>query len=195
MWHNQVVMAEVVDWVAHESFNKSVDILQSRPYEKHPDLVFRINSKHPRPDNYQHEAFGLPLYSKRVIQLMRKFDVHFEYFPVTMVDSDNVVQKEPDYYIFHFLEAPQDAMDKEKSKWQGSSRIGVPQLILDYTRFEHRPVIKCTGVNVDLIRDDVKREIEEGKMTGFDFFRPEDYSTGRQTVLRLEREKLRKKRT
>jgi hypothetical protein len=110
---------------------------------------------------------------------MQEYEVRFECFPVTMVDKSGTALPDLDYYIFHSLEGIIDALDKEASEWQGSSLIGVPRVVLDHTKFEHRPMFVCADVFVDLVRDDLKREIEKRGMSGFEFFRPEEYPTGR----------------
>lgn len=184
MWHNQYVMAQIVE---PPTQNKKMPYgiqspLQLHPYETSPHLTFHINPKHPHPDFYS-SGSGFRLFSKRLVDLMSEYEVRFESFPVTMVNKDGQIQQDLDHYIFHSLEGLIDAMDKEASGWQGSAGIGVPRLILDPARFEHRPIFICADVYVDLMRDDLRQEIDKRNMTGFEFFKPEDFTTGRYGVL------------
>lgn len=153
--------------------------MQDEPYNlKKVEFVYQINPKHPAPDNYL-DSFGFSLYSKRLVELMDSFGVKFESFPVKMVDERGRLQKHLKYFIFHSLEGVLDAMDEKRSEWRGDYDIGVPRLVLDYNRFEHRPIFKCNHIWVPLMRDDLKREIQEQGISGFSFLSPERYRSGR----------------
>lgn len=178
MWRNQYVMAELVTPVDH-IYDGMQSPLQAHPYETKPEgFIFRVNPKHKHPDNYSNGT-GFRLYSKRLIDLMKKFAVKFEYFPVTIVDKNGREQPDLAYYIFHSLEGIQDALDEEKSDWQGIPNLGVPRIILDDTKFDPRPIFICDKINITLMRDDLKQAIEKEKITGFEFFKAEEFATGR----------------
>ncbi len=151
--------------------------LQDEPYEVVPDLVYRVNPKDPAPDNYA-ESVGFQLYSRRLIELLTSFGVRFEAFPVTMVDRKKTVQRHLEYFVFHQLEGVLDAMAEERSGWMGDYDLGVPRLVLDHSRFEHRPIFVCNHVFVPLMRDDLRQAIQSEGMTGFAFLEPGRYRSG-----------------
>lgn len=110
---------------------------------------------------------------------MKRYEVKFEAFSVTLVDDAGAEQSHLKYYVFHSLEGILDAMDQEKSEWKGDRRLGVARLVLDYSKFEHRPLFVCKGIYEPLMRDDLKQEIQRLGITGFGFLTPEKYQSGR----------------
>lgn len=150
---------------------------QDEPYGVDLKLTYQINPKHTIPD-YYFESAGFTLFSERLIALMFSYDVKAEIFPVTLVDNQGAVQTHLSYYIFHILEGVLEAMDELRSEWTGDRDIGIPRLLLDYSRFEHRPMFLCNNIYVPLIRDDLKRAIQNQKLTGFRFLKPEQYHSG-----------------
>jgi len=152
---------------------------QDEPYGVDLALTYQIRAAFPHVDNY-FESFSFKLYSTRLAELMLSFGVKSETFPVTMVDEHGKVQPQLKYVIFHSLEGTLDAMDEVKSEWRGNDDIGIPRLILDYSKFEHRPIFTCDKVFVELMRDDLKQEIQRRGITGFSFLAPERYRCGEQ---------------
>jgi hypothetical protein len=151
--------------------------MQNEPYGIDLALTYQINPKHPHPDNYL-DSFGFSLYSKRLVELMQSFGVRSEVFPATLVDKQGNVQSHLQYYVFHLLEGVLPAMDEEQSGWTGDHDIGIPRLVLDYGKFEHRPIFKCNHIYVHLMRDDLKQEIQRQGITGFGFLAPGRYRSG-----------------
>ncbi len=151
--------------------------MQDRPYDAEVQWTFRINPAHPYPDNYGDNT-GFTLYSQRLVRVMRSFEVKAEYFPATLVDVQGHPQTHLDYSVFHSLEGVQPAMDEAQSGWTGDYRVGISRLVLDYSKFEHRPLFICNHIYVPLIRDDVKQAIQQQGISGFDFCRLERYTTG-----------------
>ena len=156
--------------------------MQYHPYEVKPCYTFQIDSR-PREfvDHYASDV-GFDLYSARLIELMEAFGVKFEHFPAKLVDEKGRPLSEPRYYIFHSLEDVLDAMDKEKSEWPDNWRDGVPRLVLDYDRFEHRPLFVCKDVATRLMRNDLKETVKAQNITGFWFRRLEDYKSGKHVT-------------
>jgi hypothetical protein len=156
--------------------------MQDEPYGVGLDLTFRVNSKHPHPDNYA-DSVGFQLYSERLIKLMQSFEVRAEVFPVNMVGPSGESIPHLKYYIFHSLEGVLPAMDEEQSQWTGDWHVGIPRLVLDTGKFEHRPIFICNNIYVPLMRDDLKQSIQKEKITGFDFLRPENYKSGQYGIV------------
>lgn len=179
---NSLVQAELVHPIAEvlsrerrsRGFRSAV---QNEPYQALPHLVYRVERRHPAPDNFA-ESFGFTLYSKRLVDLMNSFGVRFEAFPVTMVDRSNNVLEDFEYFVFHSLEGVLDAMDEERSGWTGDPDAGVPRLVLDCSKFEHRPIFKCNHLFLQLMRNDLKLEIQNRNITGFGFLAPHLYRSG-----------------
>jgi len=69
-------------------------------------------------------------------------------------------------------------MDEEQSEWMGDCDVGIPRLVLDCSKFEHRPVFLCNHIYVPLMRDDLKQAIQCQRITGFGFLKPERYRSG-----------------
>ena len=187
--HNQVVQAELVTPVRKKVGKGECGFgfaspRQDQPYGVELKLIYRVNPKHSHPDNYA-ESHAFDLYSARLVELMQSFGVKFEAFPVTMVDPKGNVLPELRYFVFHSLEGRIDAMDHEQSEWPGDIRIGIPRLALDYSKFEHRPLFTCAYVEVPLMRDDLKQEINRLNISGFGFLAPEKYCSGREGGYKL----------
>lgn len=184
VWRNQYVQAKLLthqDWEAvkrQESGFGFKSIIQDEPYGIDLKLTYQVNPKHPHPDHY-FETHSFDLYSKRLINLMRNFDVKFESFPVTMVDKNGEELNNLHYYVFHSLEGYIDAMDEVASEWQGDTKIGIPRLVLDYTKFAHRPLFVCDKIYWPLMRDDLKQEIRRQNITGFEFLALEKFRSGK----------------
>jgi hypothetical protein len=182
-WRNQYIQAKLVDPDPKTLCDLYGDAgfqnpRQHEPYGVDLSLTFQVNSKHPHPDNYFQGA-GFELYSKRLVELMQAFNVKSEIFPATLVDSKGIVQSDLEYYVFHPLEGIIDAMDAEQSGWTGDRKSGVSQLVLDEARFEHRPIFLCKYIHLNLMRDDVKQEIQQQGITGFSFLAPERFRSGK----------------
>lgn len=188
VWRNQYVQAKLLtpqDWDAvkrQESGFGFKSIIQDEPYGVNLRLTYQVNSKHPHPD-YYFETHSFTLFSARLIKLMNDFAVKFEAFPVTMEDKNGHELNHLRYYVFHSLEGYIDAMDEEASEWQGDTKIGIPRLVLDYTKFEHRPLFVCDKIYQPLMRDDLKQEIRRQNITGFDFLAPEKFHSGKHGLV------------
>jgi hypothetical protein len=196
-WRNQLVHAQLETPPPQRAHKGDCGYgfpspLQDAPYGINLDFTFTVNPKHPHPDNYANGT-GFTLFSDRLIQVMRNYQVNFESFPVRMVDQNNRELQDLHYAIFHSLEGKKDAMDKEKSGWQGNPRIGIPRLVLDYDIFDQRPLFICDTLYIKLIRDDLKKAIEQKLITGFSFIEPEKFHSGKYGVLRFSDAQRRRK--
>lgn len=141
------------------------------------EFSYQIDPRHPKPDLY-FESFGLFLVSERLANLFKAFDVRAEYFPVTMVGPKGKVQIDLKYFVFHSLEGVLPAMEEEQSQWTGNYDIGIPRLILDLSKFEHRPLFLCDHLYLPLMRNDLKQSIQKNGITGFEFLDPRDFHSG-----------------
>jgi len=182
IWRGTLVQAKLLSPSPHSLVKRYAasgfrSPMQDEPYNVKLDLVYQINPKHPWPDNYL-DSFGFSLYSERLVELMDSFGVKSEVFPVTLVDKHGTTQRHVRYFVFHSLEGVLDAMDEERSEWTGDYAIGIPRLVLDSARFPHRPIFKCNHIYVPLMRNDLKREIQQRGITGFDFLDPARYRSG-----------------
>lgn len=181
-WHNQPVQAVLIDPstgkkirspntpTMHSSF-------QLESYGKFPDLTFRINPKHPHPDNYV-DSTGFTVYSERLINLLKPFNIKSEIFPIRLVDNQGNELLNLKYYIFHSMEGVLPAMDEEKSEWKGDRNVGIPRLVLDVTKIPLRPIFLCNNLYLPLMREDVKATLQKEKITGFNYLRLENYHSG-----------------
>lgn len=179
-WRNQVVQAKLL----HPSSDALSDVygpsfrdpMQFEPYGASIDLVFRVDSRHPHPDNYFTGA-GFQLYSDRLVDVMRSFGVQAEYFGVRMVDKSrqDLALK---YKVFHLLQGVLPAMDEIHSQWTGNYQVGIPRLVLDMARFDHRPLFICNHVYILLMRDDLKVSLQSAGISGFRFYPPEQFRSG-----------------
>ena len=181
-WRNQYVQAKLISPLPRDLIDRYGKYgyrsgLQDEPYGADIELTYQIDVRHPHPDNYFQSA-SFSLYSARLIELMLSFGVNAEVFPATMVDKDGTVQPQLEYFIFHSLEGVIDAMDEAASQWTGDHDVGIPRLVLDYERFEHRPIFKCNHVYVQLMHDDVRQEIRRQRITGFSFLAPQRFRSG-----------------
>ncbi|MBX3001408.1 MAG: hypothetical protein KF893_22995 [Caldilineaceae bacterium] len=180
---NRPVMAKLVSPVPTSTTDNDCGFgftspRQDVPYGVALEFTYQVSSKHNHPDNYAEDS-GFTLYSQRLIDIMSAFEVKFESFPVIMVDEKGNELLDLKYWVFHSLEGVLEAMDEEKSGWTGNHREGIPQLVLDYSKFEHRPIFKCNHVYVQLMRDDLKQEIRRLGIAGIDFLAPERFRSGR----------------
>lgn len=181
-WRNQCVQAKLVQprpKTLRERYGALGfrDPMQDEPYGVDLVLTYQINPKHPHPDNY-FESNGFTLHSKRLVDLMQSFDVKAEVFPVKMVDRDGNAQPGLEYFVFHSFEGVLEAMDEELSEWTGDGDVGIPRLVLDETKFQHRPIFLCNHIYIPLMRHDLKQEIQRQGITGFAFLAPEQYRSG-----------------
>ncbi|MCL6429308.1 MAG: hypothetical protein K6V36_00430 [Anaerolineae bacterium] len=181
-WRNQDVIAKLVSPPTHPWSERDCGFgfnspRQDQPYGVDLRLTYQINPEHPQPDAYCENA-GFTLYSRRLIDLLRSYGVRCEVFPATMIDAGGAVQPHLDYWVFHSLEGVLAAMDEERSLWRGDRDIGIPRLVLDYAKFEHRPIFTCNHIYVQLMRDDLKQELRSRGITGLDFLAPERFRSG-----------------
>lgn len=181
-YRNQYVQAKLVDpspkllkGVFGEGGFRSP--MQVESYGDGLRLTYQVNPNFPHPDNY-FESGGFSLFSKRLANLMQVFDVKAEYFPAIMVDRKGNILPDLDYVVFHLLEGIIPAMDDLQSGWTGSREVGVQRLVLDYSKFSHRPLFICASVYLSLMHDDLKQAIQRQGITGFAFLEPEKYSSG-----------------
>jgi hypothetical protein len=151
---------------------------QPQPYGFSGLWTFSHNPNAPAPDNLPDDS-GFTLFSARLAHLMDSFGVSAESWRATLTDSAGRPLMEREYVVFHSLEGVLAAMDEAKSGWTGDPAASVPRLVLDGSKFEHRPLFVCNHVYAALMRDDLKRAIQAQGITGFEFCRPERFSTGR----------------
>jgi hypothetical protein len=182
-WKNQTVQAKLVEPRPDQvrTIFKLRGPAQDETYGPELKLTYQINEKHPKPDNY-FENYGFTLYSAKLVEVMRLFEVKAEYFPVALVDKKGNDLAAP-YFVFHSLEGVQPAMDKIQSSWSGDRETGIPRLVLDESGFDHRPILLCDQIYTALMRDDLKQVIEEKSLTGFHFIKPEQYKSGKYGML------------
>lgn len=154
------------------------DPMQFDPYGVDLDLTFQINPDFPIMDNL-YQGAGFRLYSQELIDIMNEFGVKSEVLPVKIVGLEGKVVTDFSHQLFHSLEGVQPAMDEEKSDWTGDFHTGVPKLVLDFSKFDNRPLLICNNIYVPLMRDDLKQAIEEKGITGFEFQDPADYKSGK----------------
>jgi hypothetical protein len=189
----EIVQAQLVDPAPRDLLHTYKafgfqDPMQNQPYGIDLELVFQVDPDHPKYDNY-YQGAGFQLYSKRLITLMESCFVNAEIFPAKVVDKNHKELKEFDYYVFHSLEGIQPAMDELCSGWTGDHDIGIPILVLDYSKFEQRPIFICNHVYVPLMRDNLKILIEDAGITGFDFQPIDRFKSGSfSTLLDLDNE-------
>ncbi|MDD3648442.1 MAG: DUF4274 domain-containing protein [Candidatus Dojkabacteria bacterium] len=146
--------------------------LQEEPYAGDPKLVYEVNPKHPRPDNYK-DSHGFTLYSKRLIDLMREFKVDSEYFPVKIVDREGNVLVDYDYYVFHPLMKTIDALDNAKTKWSGDRYEKHNGIYLDMSKLKDRPpLFLLADMYRPFMRNDLKEAIRKRGIAGFRFLHP-----------------------
>lgn len=181
-WRNQYVQAKLIDPKPRELTSMYgsygyVDPDQEDPYGTTLELTYQVDVRHPHPDNY-FESAGFTLFSQRLVHLMSAFDVKAEIFPIKMIDRKGALLAELAYSLFHSMESVQNAMDEHKSQWNGDRNVGIPTLVLDESKFEHRPIFVCDHIFVRLMRDDVKQEIVRQGITGFAFLHPTKYRSG-----------------
>lgn len=182
-WRNQSVQAKLISPPTHQrsQFDCGYGFIsprQDEPYGLDLVLTYQVNPKQSHPDNY-YDSAGFSLFSKRLVELMQTFEVKAEVFPVRMVDNTGTVLSELNYFIFHSLEGVLPAMNDIESGWTGDYRIGIPRLVLDESKFAHRPIFKCNHIYVPLMRDDLKQAIQNHGITGFDFLALEKYRSGK----------------
>jgi hypothetical protein len=178
VWRNQHVQAKLIHPSPHALVHLYGELgfqspRQTTPYGIDLDLTYQVDPRHPHPDNHYENA-GFALYSQRLVELMRSFDVEAEVFPVTTVARAGA-PLDLNYCVFHSLEGIIDAMDEVQSEWTGDLQTGVSRLVLDPAKFEHRPMFVCDKIYLPLMRDDLKQAIQRQGITGFAFLEPEWY--------------------
>ena len=107
---------------------------QMQPYGVDLKLTYRVDPRHPHPDNY-FEGFGFSLYSERLAGLMRSYGVKSEAFPVTLVDKQGTPLPGLRYAVFHLMEGIFDAMDEQAlgvdrrpSRWHTQACAGLREV-------------------------------------------------------------------
>jgi len=180
VWRRREIRAGLVSPTVDElkRYNTFVGALQDPPFGVEAQWVFSVPPAPHLPDNLRGGP-GFLLNSQRLVRVMQSFGAAAEYFPATLVNRHGRPQTDFDYAVFHLVEGTQPAMDEVESGWTGERATGIPRLVLDLASFEQRPIFVCDHIYVTLIRDDVKRAIQAQGLTGFEFCRPERFSTGR----------------
>jgi hypothetical protein len=184
MAKNEPLMAHLVEPTNLREKYRDEDFKSSKQIESYPQkiqLKYQIMSRDLFPDNYA-DSHGFDLFSERLIELVKQFNVKFELFPVIFVDNNDCLVASPKYYTFHSLEGVIDAIDEVQSnlKTDPNDRtyLSIQKLVLDYDSFEHRPLFTCNKAGLQLMRDDLKQAIKAKNITGFQFLKPEKYSFG-----------------
>ena len=148
--------------------------MQDEPFGVNFELTYQINPRFTPPDNYV-GSHGFTLYSKRLIDLMEKYDTKFEKFPVKMVDKSKKELLGLEYFAFHLLEGVQDGIDEKASSFDKDNRPRIKKLILDYSKFDQKPLVLLDKVYIPLMREDLKDEIAKNQITGFGFLSVDKY--------------------
>lgn len=151
--------------------------VQTKSYPSNLKLTYEVNPNHRAFDNYV-ETNGFNLYSEKLVNLLKEFQVNCLTLPVKMVDPEKKELKEMKYYLFQFLDEPVEAMDEQKSHWTGEDDRGVDRLVLK-KEFDKKPLLLIDKLFVHLMRDDLKQEINKRGITGFGFLHPSKYKSGK----------------
>ncbi len=180
-WRRQMVQAELITPPSRPRSAADCGYgfrapMQPDPYGVNLWLTYRVNPRHPHPDNYL-ESFGFLLFSERLVQLLAAFGVQHEAFPVTIVDRhDRVLPLR--YSVFHLLNGAVEALDYEASGWQDDGSRSVARIALNEQRTEERPLFLLKPLYVRLMRDDLRQAIRRQGITGFRFLDPGRYRSG-----------------
>ncbi|MEZ5650950.1 MAG: hypothetical protein R3E87_10425 [Burkholderiaceae bacterium] len=150
--------------------------LQDEPYGVPLKLLYQVRMSDKHPDFYP-DSHGFCLFSERLVNVMRHFEVKAEYFPVRMID-ENGDTLPLSYYVFHSLEGVIDVLDPARSEWTGDWRVGVPRVVLKPDGFPQRPIFVCDHLYEPMMRDDLKQSIQGAGITGFGFLNPLRYRCG-----------------
>lgn len=129
------------------------------------------------PDNFFSPS-GFSLYSDKLVRLLRSFGINQRVFDARLMDTQGNWIKELKYYVCELADAVLDAIDAKASCWNGDWDRGIPRLVLDETKIDDRPLFVCDRVFVTLMRDDLKKAVQESGITGFAFLDPARYRSG-----------------
>jgi hypothetical protein len=150
--------------------------LMMEPYGVDLKIGFKTHDEWEHPDNYPTFA-GFQVYSERLVNLMYEFDVKFEAFPVALFNQEGEKLEDLKYYIFHHLEGNLDAINLGKSE-SFTDKYGdtkYKKVVLDYSKFEPRPLFFMNGIYTSVMREDVRQAIKDRGMTGFGFLDLDKY--------------------
>ena len=181
-WRNQYVQARLMSPAPRALAERYKpygfrSALQDEPYGAALQIVYQVDRRHPHPDNY-FENTSFTLFSDRLVELMRSYNVLAEVFPIGIVDRRGQPLPELRYSVFHSLEGLQDAIDPTASGWTGDRDVGIRSIVLKEAGFERRPIFRCEHVYLPLMRDDLKQEIQRRRISGFVFLPLERYQSG-----------------
>jgi hypothetical protein len=124
-----------------------------------PRLTFAIHAKAPKLDNYN-TGTEMPLYSIRLINLLREAEVNFETFPITLIARKTKEVLPFHYELFHLLEM-YPAIEKQLPRG----------LILTETCLRSKRLLfrAQEQMNLVLIHQDLKEKLEEAGITGCEY--------------------------
>lgn len=151
------------------------DPMQKEPYDVNFELTYQINPRFEPPDNYA-DSHGFSLFSKRLIDIIDKYEVEYEKFPIKVVDKNGKELNNLKYWVFHLLEEYQDGLNEKASGYNENELSRIKKLVLNYSKFDHKPLFYLKKVYFPMIREDLKNDLEENKISGFTFVSADDYN-------------------
>lgn len=141
-----------------------------------PHLKFTVNASAPKLDNYN-TGTEFDLYTERLISAIHDANVHFESFPVTIVDQKTKQPLPERYQIFHLLQ-DYPAFDEQQTK---VSRLGVERIVLteEFLTSQKLLVRVKQKPNIVLIHSRLKDKLELMGITGCEYIPVDEYGMSR----------------
>ncbi len=171
-WHLQTVQAGVMFYGFYELQRQ---MWNCAPLEHVPPLAFTIDRRWPRPDNY-FTGNLFQVYSERLIRLLRDSGVHFESWPVPLVDRKTNTELPDRYELFHLLECHRGLSPKSEFD---AERRQIYKLVLTQKCLQASPLLFRLQErrNIVLMREDMRMLLKQEGITGFRYVALENYRT------------------
>ena len=175
-WRNHLVQAayqgNILDfkqsWWLNEPFAQPV-----------PPLTFTVSAKAPKPDNlFVGTAFSL--YSLKLINIIKQWQINFESFPVTIVDKKTKTPIVSSYQAFHLLEV-HSAIDPNRSVVidNGSIRIIEKLTLSQEAVLAAKPLFRTKEYfKLVLIHEKLKANLDQNGITGCTYIPLDEYQSG-----------------
>ena len=171
-WKGDIVSAELVsepprsyelNWWYGSSLNNDLH-----------EFVFSVIDKAPVLDNYW-TGNVFSLYSNRLVNILRRFDIKFETFPSRIVSRETGSILLLNYQVFRLTDIS-EVLNEKKSKFKTLSIGGRKTKLLDSPSFTEKflrskiMLTRISGYEKHIVvHENLKKIIEDERITGCDF--------------------------
>ena len=179
IWNEQVLKANLTTLIPIEEEREWWRVWSGdEPLSEAPYLTFTVSGDGPFPDNYWFSSV-LHLFSDRLVNILRQFNIKFECFSVKLVDRESGHDIASKYFAFRLL-ATRQCIDYDHSIIEEGL---VPEIwklaLIPECQESAEPMFRLERFQYFMIvNSDLKAALEDGNITGFEFTPVDEFQEG-----------------